>query len=158
MWRVRRLSYINSIKRAIRSAADIHKAPPWSPRRPRPFQPVLVRAYVEDVMSGVESGLLRFRVNYGDWNTVEMTVRYCGSITKAILHGVIPGLPKGCVVQFYIVVYDRAENEARSPIYTYVVGGKGAGLRASGRSLSLPPAATGPSLARLSKKLTCRFC
>ena len=108
----------------------------WSPARPGPFQYVVVMAYAEDALSGIDGGLLYYRVNYGEWHAVGMSVRYCGSITKAVLYGVIPGLPRGSVVQFFVAVYDRAGNEARSPVYTYVVGGKGHGGGIPGHSFS----------------------
>ncbi|RLE75034.1 MAG: hypothetical protein DRJ56_06390 [Thermoprotei archaeon] len=94
----------------------------FAPKRPLPFKPVSVQARVSDVLSGVAGGRLCYRVNQGRWQAIEMTVRYLGSGGEAMLYGSIPGQPKGAVVEFYVIAYDRAGNAVTSPTYIYIVG------------------------------------
>ena len=131
----------------------------FTPKRPLPFEPVSVQARAGDVLSGVASGILCYRVNGGRWHVVEMTVRYLGSKSEAMLYGSIPGQPKGAVVEFYVIAYDRAGNAMTSPIYTYTVGKSSSPSRGQEglSNYGLPLLAVGTALLAAALALSKRF-
>jgi hypothetical protein len=79
------------------------------PEAPDENAPVTISVNVTDADTGIppEGVLLSYRVDGGDWHNVTM-----GTMTGVLYEGTIPGLSGGTYVEYMIVAYDYAENEA----------------------------------------------
>ena len=86
-----------------------------SPEGPSENQQVTIKVNVTDVTSTVFKVILYYRVNDGNWVTVEMT--YSNGIWTAT----IPGQEASSTVQYYVEAQDMAGNVVRSEIRTYTV-------------------------------------
>jgi len=85
------------------------------PEVPSEGEEVTVIASVSDAISGLESVILYYRVNGGEWRTVEMTC------SEGAWVATIPGQEAGASVEYYVEARDKAGNTAKSDTYTYEV-------------------------------------
>ncbi len=86
-----------------------------SPEKPSENQQVTVKVKVADATSRVVKVTLYYRVDNGDWITVEMTRSNDTWIAT------IPGQAASSTIQYYIEAQDMAGNIARSETYSYTV-------------------------------------
>jgi len=83
--------------------------PIQTPEIPGPGEDVTVSVDVTDAGTGVRPDrvILSYRTNGGTWNNVTMS-----KTTGDTYEGIIPGLPAGTQVEYRIIAYDYANNEA----------------------------------------------
>ncbi len=83
--------------------------PIHTPGVPEDGEAVTVSVNVTDANTGVRADgvILSYRTDGGAWNNVTMS-----KTTGDAYEGVIPGLPGGTYVEYMIVAYDYANNEA----------------------------------------------
>ena len=99
----------------VDNTAPVIESVSQSPEEPVEGQEVTVEARVSDATSGVVKVILWYRVDGGAWASVEMS--YSGDVWIAV----IPGQKGGSMVEYYVEVYDRAGNTAKSDMRSYTV-------------------------------------
>jgi len=86
-----------------------------APIEPTEGEPVVITARVSDDVSGVEKVILYYRIDGGDWLSVEM---FC---KDGRWENIIPGQSADTVVEYYIEAYDKAGNIVRSAVGRYKI-------------------------------------
>ena len=86
-----------------------------SPGEPSPGQEVAVTASVSDATSGLERVVLYYRVDDGEWQSLEMAQQDGAWVAT------IPGQSEGSVVEYYVEARDKAGNTAKSDKRSYTV-------------------------------------
>lgn len=81
----------------------------------QPNQEVKVSAKVADADSGVKKVVLLYSLDSGaSWINVTMNF----NITSGFWEGIIPGQPAGTQIQYKVIAYDNAGNQAETPVTT----------------------------------------
>lgn len=89
-----------------------------TPEEPVEGEDVTVEVEAMDETSGVNKAMLRYRTDGGPWTSVEMTCS--GEVWEAT----IPGQSAGTKVEYYVEIYDKAGNTAKSDVRSYTVASK----------------------------------
>ena len=93
-----------------------------SPEEPVEGQEVVVKAKISDAVGSVARTILWYRVDNGDWNSVEM------SCSNGVWTATIPGQKAGSKVEYYIEAYDEVDNITKSDVKYYEVKAREAAM------------------------------
>jgi hypothetical protein len=106
---------ISKLKDLIFQIGPLDNIPPvistsiQTPEIPWPGEEVTVSVNVTDAGTGVRPDrvILSYRIKGGAWNNITMS-----KTTGDAYQGIIPGLPAGTQVEYRIIAYDYANNQA----------------------------------------------